>query len=568
MKLKGDLESIGVAELFKTLADQRATGILVVTSPMGDKTIALSSGEIAVATDNLSERTRLGDLLVARGRLTEVQLTEALKAQKLNPRAKIGDLMVKLGMITPEIIGEAVKFQVEEQVLDLYTWKDANFEFDSDKSIDDIYDPNSAGGPLQRLNINVGPLIADTAKREDIWKQIQARIPTPYLCFKTTPKGEELVSKSPRNTQAIIKLLKEGRTLETTVKRSCIGRINVCTAIIKLLDDGWIMPTPAAELRFLASEHRFKKRYLDSLYIYRRLLDSASSPVDKAELERSIQDIIEEIHEAAASGDSPEGSEIVSFKDAAQRFKRRQKARRAALAIFGVTAVIVAAILVFQQLAQNPKLPDEYVKILSTSNAKLEAGDYDGAIKLWDDFYKSISDKGSQLANFARDHQAMAISKQKTFLKQVFKICTDLEAKNKLDEAKKEYKEFAEKYPDFEDTPAATEAVARIEKLQEDQKKTAATESQRKLAEEAIGFLNKKDYSSAKGKLKRAETDLPPDSPFLKEVQDGLKKIQEVEDRINAMKVTADAEVRNNEGEKAIDDYNKAGNEWPDLPVS
>src|SRR5579862_7552851 len=251
MKLKGDLDSIGVAELFKTLADQRATGILTVNSPMGDKTIALSLGEIAIATDNLSERTRLGDLLVARRRLTEAQLAEALKAQKLNPRAKLGDLMVKQGMITQEIIGEAVRFQVEEQILDLYSWKDAQFEFDSDKSVDDVYDPDGSGNPVQRLSISVAPLVADAAKRQENWKQIQSRIPTPYLCFKITPKGEELVSKSPRNTQTIIKLFKEGRTLETTIKRSCIGRFNVCMAVCKLLDDNWIMPTPAAELRFL-----------------------------------------------------------------------------------------------------------------------------------------------------------------------------------------------------------------------------------------------------------------------------------------------------------------------------
>ena len=121
MKLKGDLESIGVAELFKTLAEQRATGLLSVNSPMGEKTIALAQGEVAVCADNLSERTRLGDLLVARGKVTDEQLGQALKAQKLDPRTKLGDVLIKQGSVTPELIAEALRFQVEEQIVDLFT---------------------------------------------------------------------------------------------------------------------------------------------------------------------------------------------------------------------------------------------------------------------------------------------------------------------------------------------------------------------------------------------------------------------------------------------------------------
>src|SRR5437868_2446188 len=150
MKLKGDLESIGVAELFKTLAEQRATGLLSVNSPMGDKTIAVSQGEVAVCADNLSERTRLGDLLVARGKINDEQLSDALKTQKANPRTKLGDVLIKMGVVTPQLIAEALQFQVEEQIIDLFTWKEAAFEFDSDRSIEEMEDPASLNG-IQRL---------------------------------------------------------------------------------------------------------------------------------------------------------------------------------------------------------------------------------------------------------------------------------------------------------------------------------------------------------------------------------------------------------------------------------
>ena len=114
MHLKGELDNIGLAELFKTLADQRATGVLTVANPNGQKVIAVAEGEIAVVSDKLSDRTRLGDLLIARGKLTQSQLGEALKIQKTKePRLKLGDLMVKYNIIQQQDIIDSLKEMLE-----------------------------------------------------------------------------------------------------------------------------------------------------------------------------------------------------------------------------------------------------------------------------------------------------------------------------------------------------------------------------------------------------------------------------------------------------------------------
>src|SRR5262249_39283415 len=146
----------------------------------------------------------------------------------------------------------------------------------------------------------------------------------------------------------------------------------------------------------------------------------------KAELERSIQDTIDAIHAANATGDDAEGTEIVSFKDKAIKFKRRQKARRVALAILGVTAMLVVPILIFQ-LAPKPPLPEDYKKAIDNSAVALEKKDYDAAIKIWNDFYQGLHDKGSDVANWSRDRLSAVINKQKTFHKEVYKKAADLE---------------------------------------------------------------------------------------------------------------------------------------------
>src|SRR4051812_4804278 len=131
MNLKGDLDSIGLAELFQTLSSQRATGVLTVTGSFGEKVVAIAHGEIAVLSDKTAERVRLGDLLIARGKLTETQLNEALKIQRTSEqRSRLGDVLVKQNMIKPQDIAESLKFQVEEEIYELFTWKGATFDFD------------------------------------------------------------------------------------------------------------------------------------------------------------------------------------------------------------------------------------------------------------------------------------------------------------------------------------------------------------------------------------------------------------------------------------------------------
>ena len=566
MKLKGELDSIGVTELFKTLADQRATGVLAVVSPMGEKTIALSHGEIAVCADNLSERTRLGDLLVARGKLTEEQLAHALKAQRLDPRSKLGDVLVKQGIVTTELIAEAIRFQVEEQIIDLFTWKQAAFEFDSDKSVDDVYDPDGSGNPVQRLSVSTQPLLAEAAKRTEQWKQIQQRIPTPYLCFKLAPKGEELVTKAPKATQMIVKLLKEGRTLETTIKKSCLGRFNVCTTVMKMLDDAWVFPIPGNELRFLASEHRFKKRFLDALYIYRRLLETSTVDTEKSELSKQIQDTIDAIHASAASGESAEGSEIVSFKEAAARYKRRQKVRRIVLIVLGFAALFLVVFMALREFAPKTAISEDYQKAIKASDKLVDEKNFDGAIKLWQDFYASIPDKTSDTAASVIDRKRTLMTKLDSYIESQMSQGKVAEKARNYDESIAAYTKVMTDFPQSAQVAQAQESIDRVKQAKKAAEELRAHEAQVQRVKAALALLEKKDFGAARKALEAALEELPLGSEMRPDVEAGLKTLQDRDDRAKESLTAAKNEVLAKHGERAIEEYDKVIKEGPDAP--
>ena len=115
----------------------------------------------------------------------------------------------------------------------------------------------------------------------------------------------------------VLAYLKEGRTVEGAVKQSCLGRIEVCTQVIGLLEKGLILPASGAELRFRASEHRAQKRFHDALYIYRRLLDSPETGATNENiLKNLIAEIFEQIVREKRNGEYGEKALIVSHKGA------------------------------------------------------------------------------------------------------------------------------------------------------------------------------------------------------------------------------------------------------------
>ena len=375
-------------------------------------------------------------------------------------------------------------------------WREAAFESPTAcRFIDEIDDDVNGNGGIQRLNVGTQALMADAVKRMENWKQIQERIPTPYLCFKITPKGEEMVSKAPRNTQAIVKLLKEGRTLETTVKKSCLGRFNVYTAVIKLLDDGWVFPIPGNELRFLASEHRFKRRFLDCLYIYRRLTETAQNDTERAEYQKQIQDTIDAIDAAAASGEAGEGSEIVSYKEAAERFRKRKLRRRIVFGVFCFATLFMIVFLLIKEMAPPAQLPEQYQKCIKQSDELVSSRKFDDAVKIWHDFYVSIPDKGSQLADFVRHRENGVIEAQRSYYDSLANDAKKFEELKKYVEAEKKWQEILDNFTKEEERKPAKDGVERIQAIKTKTALDISVKAIQERSQAALDLFTKKDYS-------------------------------------------------------------------------
>ena len=84
MKVNGTISQAGLAEVLRRVSKSEASGLLSVESQFGRKILEIRQGNIAIAVDGRSS-FRLGDLLVARGKITELQLEEGLRVQRQRP---------------------------------------------------------------------------------------------------------------------------------------------------------------------------------------------------------------------------------------------------------------------------------------------------------------------------------------------------------------------------------------------------------------------------------------------------------------------------------------------------
>jgi len=571
VNIEGDLKKTSLFELFTVLSDQRATGILTIASERGAKHIALAEGEITVLSEGIEERTRLGDLLVARGHLTEDKLREALEEQrKIDPAPRIGEMLLKKGHVKFDQIQETVKFQIEEEISDVFTWKEASFRFQEAESVQELASllEKAAGDVESRaLSLSIDPqaLIVDAARRLTEWELIEERLPSQYLVFKLTPKADENFKKSSETTQRIMRLIREGRTLESIVKRTGMGRFECCKAVIRLIDDGRIVPYPGSELKALAGDHRFQGRFEEAIFIYRRLLEVTQIEDDRKELERGVEECTRALHRSRAGQERDEIGLGPSHKEAAAAYRRRRRIMQ--LLAAGVAVIIIAGAFSYYLSTQRKEpLAEVYFKANAETEKALAEGNFEQAIRTWHDFYQSLPDKEDTTGKASRERLARLVRLYNLHVEALFANAQQLEAKAKWAEAEAGYNAILKDFPHANQTDKVKEALEGLALKKEAQAQQLDLAQQRKILDDAKDLERARKYELAKAKFKQASESAQAGSEVRLEAEMGLNHLQEIVDRAHLNMSLAAQSLQSSQAEKAIGLYEAVQTEWPELP--
>jgi tetratricopeptide (TPR) repeat protein len=129
-----DLATTPLGETLWRLASERKSGDLQVTSGKVVKTVFLDHGRVVFAASNL-KRDRLGESLVAVGKITDQQYQQATQLIRGPRPPRFGEALVQAGILDKQEVGRSVARQVGRIVVSLFPYTEGASLFEERKCV-------------------------------------------------------------------------------------------------------------------------------------------------------------------------------------------------------------------------------------------------------------------------------------------------------------------------------------------------------------------------------------------------------------------------------------------------
>jgi hypothetical protein len=185
MALEGTLRDFSLADIFQLIGLQRKTGVLTLRGMDDTVTVTFLDGKV-VGADSLNRRleNRLGTVLIRTGFLTQDQLNRALEIQK-ETLQRLGFILTHYGIISQDSLREAIQLQIMQIVYRLFRWKDGDYHFSQETTIE--YDRDNV------VPITAESILMEGARMIDEWPIIEKRIRSYDMVFRKKLTDQEIV---------------------------------------------------------------------------------------------------------------------------------------------------------------------------------------------------------------------------------------------------------------------------------------------------------------------------------------------------------------------------------------
>ncbi len=234
MSFKGDLSTIGLAEVFQMISMSQKEGTLIVQDAESRKAIYFGPTGIKLVSTGKRKGLRLGDILVRAGKITEANLDEALENGKIQKKL-LGEVLVESGVVSDQEIQQIVREQIEEEIYDLFLWKRANFEFVEGPSSEGLKDLDA---PVTRLSFDVNGLLLEAVRRADEWVVINQKLPSVDSIYAWgSPQARAEEDQFSNDSAKRVYRFVDGQTsVSEIVENTGIPKFETCKILMDLAD--------------------------------------------------------------------------------------------------------------------------------------------------------------------------------------------------------------------------------------------------------------------------------------------------------------------------------------------
>lgn len=273
MALKGDLNNVNLGDIFQTLAMNLQEGVLIISQDSRAKRIYFKEGRIALLASRNKRGFRLGDRLISLGRLSPEDLNMAL-LQHESKGTPLGEVLVSMNLVSKQDIDDTLRFQAEEEIYELFTWRDAHFEFVEGPPRERASDNRE----IAELFFDVGGIVMEAARRMDEWVVIRQHMSDLDEIFVRTDEGmAPLVPETEIDwiSQKVLNLIDGKRSVYDISDETSYSTFDLAKIICGFLRDGRLRHATHEELESALQDLIKEKEFNRALNILTKVIHQA-----------------------------------------------------------------------------------------------------------------------------------------------------------------------------------------------------------------------------------------------------------------------------------------------------
>ena len=241
--VRGHADLLELPHLLQNFAQTRTQGYLTVSRGKERQTLHLGADGLRLVSSTLPRVKRLSRLARrALGRTVSAARLQSILRKEQLMGWSLGHLALSPEGVRREEVVEALRKQVEEEVLDLFVWSKAMFDFREGRLT-----KGRSQDPLAVLPL-AGPvtsLLLEAARREDEVRALWAILGDDRLQLRRTPKEihADLLGEDLQRVDAILPLVKKWRMLKSVLRASIYPMYSTLRAVHTLLGLGYVEAT-------------------------------------------------------------------------------------------------------------------------------------------------------------------------------------------------------------------------------------------------------------------------------------------------------------------------------------
>jgi hypothetical protein len=221
--LAGDLSGFPIADLVTFIHQSRISGLLTVSTPGVERSIAFKDGEVRNAqSEAIGER--IGEVALRLGYITEPQLGEATRGDR-----PFGKLLVERGFISPPDLWKCFHEQVTAIFHGILLAREGVFCMTDEPLVDRLG---------AQLSVNTQALLMDGIRRIDEMTLFRAKIPSLEVYLRQREPHRPITLRSAEHT--LLALVDGRRTVAEIAAAAHLNEFDATKTLYHLAEAGYV----------------------------------------------------------------------------------------------------------------------------------------------------------------------------------------------------------------------------------------------------------------------------------------------------------------------------------------